>query len=325
MLQQTQVSRVVERFRAFIERFPSVDSLAAADEDAVLSLWSGLGYYRRARLLHAAARCIVAEHRSAFPADPRLLATLPGVGRYTAGAIASMALGVRTPAVDGNILRVLLRLEGRRGPDARTGDRRAEAWAWDRAERLVSVAAHAGGLNEGFMELGATVCTPLAPRCESCPLKDLCIARSRGEQEAIPAPRAAVARRRLFCASILLEDSGHIAMERRPARGMWAGLWQVPTLERPDRPASPASLHRWLTASTPRRAPRTLTRVAVFVHQTTHREVSFAVWRWAGAAPKRPDWVWLPLQEALALGLSSAQRRVLGWAGTGVRSAAPAP
>lgn len=165
MLQQTQVARVVERFGAFMRRFPTVAALAGADEADVIALWAGLGYYRRARHLHAAAKRIVHEHGGEVPRAAAALRALPGVGRYTAGAIASMAMGQRVPLVDGNVARVLMRLEARAGDVAQ-----GQAWAWERAGELVSSSTSAGAFNEGLMELGATVCVPGRPRCEACPL-----------------------------------------------------------------------------------------------------------------------------------------------------------
>jgi A/G-specific adenine glycosylase len=317
MCQQTQVSRVVDRFRVFIERFPTIQDLAAADETEILSLWSGRGYYRRARLLHAAARYVVDELNSVFPADPVALRRLPGVGRYTAGAIASMALGQRTPVVDGNVVRVLLRLDAVTAPFARTADKRAEQWAWSRAEALVSLAQSPGTLNEGLMELGALVCTPSSPKCDQCPLAANCLARRKGVQSDIPAPREAVFRTQLLCAAVLVRDQrGHILVQRRLGDGMWAGLFQVPTLEHPHRRPAASKVRAWLLAQLPR-ARGTFTRVDSFVHHTTHREVHFDVWRLSRPlAGDIPDpWTWVDPSRIDSLGISTPQRRILLTAG----------
>ncbi len=208
MLQQTQVARVLERFDRFIEAFPTVADLARADEREVMGLWSGLGYYRRARLLHAAARCIAGEHGGSVPSEIAALRAIPGIGPYTAGAISSLAHGRPTPLVDGNVARVLFRIHGRDAVHADAADLR---WAWGRAGELIAAAEHAGifapDVNEGLMELGATICTPSAPDCLSCPVRELCIARGAGRQNEIPRPKRAVVRCSLFCASILLADS----------------------------------------------------------------------------------------------------------------------
>lgn len=338
MCQQTQVSRVVERFNAFIERFPSVQDLACAHENDVLSLWSGLGYYRRARLLHAAARHVVDQLDGSFPTETVALRALPGVGRYTAGAIASMALGQRTPVVDGNVVRVLLRLDAVTGPTARTGDKRAEKWAWSRAESLVALARSPGAFNEGLMELGALVCTPSAPKCRQCPLATHCLARGAGIQETIPAPRQGAARKRLYCAAVIIQDHlGRLAVDRRPSGGMWGGLFQAPTLERPDRPPTAPQVRAWLrqlfSAATLPDAPalRPLTRVDSFTHQTTHREVHFDVWRLTSpnAIPvpvKTPQlWTWIEPARLGSLGLSTPQHRILSRADAIPSTPAPRP
>jgi len=172
MLQQTQVARVVEKFEPFVRRFPTVAALAAAREDEVLAMWQGLGYYRRARLLHAAAKAIVERHRGRVPVrDHAALLALPGVGRYTAGAIGSIVAGERVPIVDGNVTRVFQRLAARKGS---ASDRAVVDWAWEEARRYVAGARDPAAANEGLMELGATVCTPAAPRCDACPVSAMC-------------------------------------------------------------------------------------------------------------------------------------------------------
>ncbi|MHC4652819.1 MAG: A/G-specific adenine glycosylase [Planctomycetota bacterium] len=169
MLQQTQVARVVERYRAFVRRFPNVRRLAKAREQAVLAEWQGMGYYRRARNLHAAAKMIVGEFGGRVPRTADQLRTLPGVGRYTAASIASIVYGERTPLVDGNVQRVLARLDVKSG---RAQDPQLVKWAWERTGQLVALAESPGSLNEGLMELGAVVCTPRNPTCETCPVAE---------------------------------------------------------------------------------------------------------------------------------------------------------
>lgn len=303
MLQQTQVSRVSERFVSFMDRFPNVRSLARADEEDVLAEWSGLGYYRRARLLHAAARAVVDEHDARMPTDPDQLRRLPGVGRYTAGAIASLAFGVRAPIVDGNVARVLLRIDGR---DTSPDDPKTVSWVWSRSADLVERAESPAVFNEALMELGATVCTPRSPACAACPLRASCRARAEGRQEEIPPPKKQAKRRELFCDALRVEDArGRLLVERRGAGGLWAGLWQAPTLERDDRHCRPAELRRALALD---RAQR----LAEFTHQTTHRIVRFRVWigTLAGdSPPTRGEWKSPPSVARLAL--SSPQRRIL--------------
>lgn len=310
MLQQTQASRVTERFEGFMARFPSVEALARADEAAVLAEWSGLGYYRRARLLQAAARAITEDHAGRFPSTAAALAALPGVGRYTAGAIASSCFLERTPAVDANVLRVILRLEGR--PLA-AADPEAARICWSRAEAFHAAAPRSTPtpslLNEALIELGAVVCTPRSPRCEACPIADHCRARSQGTQDSIPAKNAATERKALFFASVLVRDArGRLAVTRRPDSGLWAGLFQAPTLERPDRPATPAEVRRAFGLPSGRAALR---RLPAFDFQTTHRRCRFEVFETPKPQSPPSDWRFLPKSAIADLALSSPQRRIL--------------
>lgn len=314
MLQQTQVSRVVERFGAFIERFPTIESLASAHEDEVLALWSGLGYYRRARNLHAAAKAVMEEHGGVMPRTAEGLRRLPGVGRYTAGAIASIVHGERTPIVDGNVARVLLRLENRTGRAGDPADRSTQNWVWGRAGRLVEACESPSLLNEGLMELGATVCTPRSPRCGGCPLARLCGAKKAGTQERIPAAKAASRTRAVYCASVVVERGGKVLVEQRIAAtagaratgGMWGGLWQAPTLERADHPPTAVEVAAFIGASAGR-----VELMESFVHKTTHRTVHFDVWT-ASLGRSRPRrGQWMTRGEVAGLGLASPQRRIL--------------
>ncbi len=308
MAQQTQLSRVVERFGAFLARFPTVEALAGAPEADVLSAWAGLGYYRRARNLHGAARAIAA--RGGIPGAVDELVELPGVGRYTAGAIASIVFGERSAMVDGNVARVLTRLDMPESANeaGAAGRARRERWAWERSGELVARAEDPGAFNEGLMELGATVCLP-APRtalCGACPLASMCAARRAGVQADVPPTKPAPARATIWAdAVVVLDARGRVLLERRPPKGMWAGMWQVPTLESGSGAGDSASLAGALGVSRPR-------RVGEFEHGTSHRLLRFGVWA-ARPLKARPPFrgEWLPLGEAYALGISSAQRRVL--------------
>ncbi|USN98263.1 MAG: A/G-specific adenine glycosylase [Phycisphaeraceae bacterium] len=303
MLQQTQVSRVAERFAAFIGRFPDVRALAQADEADVLAAWSGLGYYRRARHLHAAAKAIVERHGGAMPRDPAALLALPGVGRYTAGAVASIAFDQPQPIVDGNVARVLLRLHGRSDPPTAPA---TIAWSWARATDLVHSAKQPGSFNEAMMELGAIVCTPRSPACDSCPIARECEAKRRGLQDEIPAPKPRAKQSPLFVGSVLAVDTrGRRLVERRPATGLWAGLWQPPSLERDDRPPEPRDLAEALGLSIRGNQP-----AERFTHQTTHRRVEFGVWH-ADHARAGAGRVWRSRLQLESLALGSPQRRIL--------------
>jgi A/G-specific adenine glycosylase len=226
MLQQTQVATVIPYFERFLARFPTVDELAAADVDEVLSLWSGLGYYRRGRNLHRAARVVAA--RGGFPDDVDGLLTLPGVGAYSAGAIASFAFGRRAPLVDGNVHRVVSRLLDDSTPiDSLDGKR----LAWSAAAALVEAADDPAALNEGLMELGALVCTPRAPRCESCPWLGGCAAQAAGTAEELPVKLKRPKRRPLRVATVVLTRAGDIWLERTEGEGLFGGLWAPPAVE----------------------------------------------------------------------------------------------
>jgi A/G-specific adenine glycosylase len=226
MLQQTRVETVIPYFDRFLRELPTVLALAEAPEEAVMRLWSGLGYYRRARLLHEGARQIVRERQGCFPDTAARLADVPGIGRYTAGAIASIAFGERAALVDGNVARVLARLfaveEDVRGAP---GLRRI----WALADTLVP-GSRAGDWNQGLMELGATTCTPRAPRCPACPVRSCCEARARGLEADLPLlrPRTPPALRRQV--ALVAMVSGGVVLARRQPQGLFGGLWEPPTV-----------------------------------------------------------------------------------------------
>ncbi len=308
MLQQTQVGRVVERFASFMHVFPGVRALAGASEQAVLAEWQGLGYYRRARLLHAAARMVVEEFGGRVPRTAGELVRLPGVGRYSAGAIASIVFGERTPIVDGNVQRVLARLDGRRG---RLGDAGLVRWAWGRAEQLVEACGDPAAFNEALMELGAVVCTPGTPDCAACPLAGLCTAHRQGRQAELPAPQKAVRRKREHWHAVVVSNGRRVLFERRAARGMWSNMWQVPTVVGPKGLSADA-----LRSGLARRngdgggpvAVGELTRRGSFEHGTTHRLIVFHVYTTSSRARKG---TWRRLDDIDDLPMSNAQAKVL--------------
>jgi A/G-specific adenine glycosylase len=226
MLQQTQVATVIPYYERFIDRFPDVRALAAALDDELLHLWSGLGYYARARNLKRAALQIVAEHGGEFPHDFHAVVALPGIGRSTAGAILAISTGQRFAILDGNVRRVLSRVfavEGQPGAAA------FEAALWEHAERETPQQG-AGEYAQAIMDLGATVCVRRNPACERCPLASLCEARRLGRQHDFPAPRRAAGRRRrrTIVMLLLVRADGCVWLERRPPSGIWGGLWSPP-------------------------------------------------------------------------------------------------
>ncbi len=224
MLQQTQVATVEPYFRRFIKAFPTVRALARADEQQVLRLWEGLGYYRRARQMHQAAQTIVAEHKGRFPTEIEAVLRLPGIGRYTAGAILSIALDVRVPIIEANTLRLWSRLLAFRGdPRSAAGQR----MLWDTAEQILP-RRHVGQLNQALMELGSLVCTPRDPSCQACPLATLCAARAGGLQHKIPrsAPKQSFLDVRE--AAVVVRKRGQVLLRRCGSGERWAGLWDFP-------------------------------------------------------------------------------------------------
>jgi A/G-specific adenine glycosylase len=224
MLQQTQVATVVPYFERFLRAFPRLADLAAADEQDVLRLWEGLGYYRRARDLHRTARRLAAEHAGRFPDDPAVLAGLPGMGRYTVGAVLSQAFDRRLPILEANSQRVLCRLFGVR-QDPGAGPTRRRLWAL--AEALLP-ARRVGEFNQALMELGALVCTPAAPRCPECPLAAHCQANRLGLQDQVPVrtPRPEVVQ--VQEAAAVVRRGPEVLLVQRPDRGRWANLWEFP-------------------------------------------------------------------------------------------------
>jgi A/G-specific adenine glycosylase len=224
MLQQTQVATVIPYFERFLKAFPTLGDLAAAEEQAVLKLWEGLGYYRRARDLHRAARLLVESHGGQVPDDHAVFRALPGVGRYTAGAVLSQAFDRRLPVLEANTLRVLCRLLGL-GGDPRSGP--AQRRLWRAAEELLPARA-AGHFNQALMELGALVCTPRSPDCAACPIAEFCAARRLGLQDQIPAktePPEPVAVRE---AAVVVRRGPNVLLVQRPTPGRWAGMWEFP-------------------------------------------------------------------------------------------------
>lgn len=225
MAQQTRIETLIPYFERFIARFPTIASLAEADEDEVLALWSGLGYYRRARLLHACAKTIVEQHGGEMPRDPLARLALPGVGRYTAGAIGSIAFGLEEPIVDGNVARVLSRLHGWDEP---SGSAALEKKLWAEAAALV-IGARPGDLNQSMMELGATLCSPRSPSCAACPISFACGAFKNGDPEALPTPKKRKKPReeRLFLLFAVSSEGDRILL-RKSDGTLFSGLFMPP-------------------------------------------------------------------------------------------------
>lgn len=310
MLQQTQVSRVIEYLDRFAIRFPTPASMAAASEAEVLAMWSGLGYYRRARNLKRCADQITLEHGGRVPNSFDALLQLPGLGRYTAGALASIVFGHAQPIVDGNVARVLLRIGGKPlDPAAKS----TVTLLWAQARQLAESTDSPGLVNEAIMELGALVCTPKAPGCVLCPLAAHCRAAALGKQDQIPPAKARAARTDIELHTAVITDRlGRILLQQRPATGLWAGMWQTPTVE----VGVGGTLAELLGTSA-----ADVRAVDAFLHQTTHRSVHVRVFTLAAKAAANvktlitsisiAPCLWKHPSEFGELGMSNAAKRAI--------------
>lgn len=229
MLQQTRVETALPYFERWIARYPAVGALAAASEHAVLKQWEGLGYYSRARSLRRAAQMVVRDYGGDIPSDVSALRRLPGVGAYTASAILSIAFGKDEPALDGNIRRVLARVFNVRTPvGSSRGERQLRELSF-----LHLPKGRAAYFNQALMDLGAAVCLPRNPRCESCPVCSLCEARNRGQQAQLPVRARRAPLRRVHLGAAVISRKGRVLLRRRPSRGLLGGMWEFPKAEFP--------------------------------------------------------------------------------------------
>ena len=304
MLQQTQVSTVIPYYERFLVEFPDVRALAAAPIDRVLALWSGLGYYRRAHHLHEAACAIVARHGGKFPRDAEAIATLPGVGRSTAAAIAAFAFGQRSAILEGNVKRVLAR---HRGISGYPGAPKVQAKLWSIAESLLP-SKDIGAYTQALMDLGATVCTRSAPRCGACPVAADCVALASDRVGVLPSPRPAKERPKRSVRVLLIERAGTMLLEKRPALGIWAGLWSLPELD----PAADVARH-----CKARYAANVVVGDALdpIEHGFTHYQLTMhpqrvTVRTWPSRA-EAAGMLWLTRDDALGAALPAPIRRLL--------------
>jgi A/G-specific adenine glycosylase len=311
MLQQTQADTVAPYYERFLARFPTLQALAAAPLEDVLKVWEGLGYYARARNLHAAARQIVAEHEGQIPDTFETLLALPGVGRYTAGAVASIACGRDVVAVDGNVRRVLARAFASREDVSRpAAQRKLETLA----ASLLPV-GQAGAFNEALMELGATVCTPRAPRCDDCPVRDLCQARAAGDPESLPVkrPRKAIPHY-VVTAAVTIAADGRILVAQRHADDMLGGLWEFPGGKREEGETLPECLAREMREELDIEV-EVGAMLTVVKHAYTHFRITLHAFRCRVVAgePRCLDCAafrWVTLAELDALPMSVADRKI---------------
>lgn len=328
MLQQTQVATVIPYWERWMQALPDVAALARAPLDRVLKLWEGLGYYTRARNLHRAAQRVVAQYAGKLPRDFDAILALPGVGRYTAGAICSLAFNQPTPVLDGNVTRVLARVFGLRADVTRPAARRR---LWSLAGDLVNVAAGwspppggmagkgrgarrvascpCGALNEALMELGATVCTPRQPRCKVCPLAALCVARAAGLAASLPRKGHVNASRTRCVLAFVCERRGRLLARRRPENGVNAGLWELPNLEAKSGASALEAARDLLGEQALRVRP-----VLALRHTITTTQIRLQVFRvdLAGGRRRTPaDCRWIPRARLEELAFTAAHRRVV--------------
>jgi A/G-specific adenine glycosylase len=304
MLQQTQVRAVLGYYERFLARFPSVEVLAGAQEDEVLALWSGLGYYSRARSLHRCAREVVASHGGEFPRNAQSLQELPGIGRSTAAAIASFCFGERVAILDGNVKRVLTRVLGWRDDLALAANERK---LWDRAQALLPRRGAPDVMaryTQGLMDLGARICLARKPSCTACPLRDLCVASAEGAPEHYPVKSRKLERtaQALWLLRAHAAD-GSVWLEKRPPRGIWGGLYCLPVFE--SREA--------LQAAVPARARPDLVDGAPFVHVLTHKDLHLhpVGAQLSLASMSGAEGAWFAREQLQGLGLPAPIRRLL--------------
>jgi A/G-specific adenine glycosylase len=326
MLQQTQVKTVIGYWERWMLRLPTIESLAEAESDLIHKLWEGLGYYTRVRNMQRAATIIVAEHGGRFPTDFDQVLALPGIGRYTAGAICSIAFNQPRPILDGNVMRVLCRIEAIKG-DPR--DKQVHPRLWDLAESLVREAARiektkprtakaarhsplllCSCLNQSLMELGALVCTPRLPQCEICPVAQWCQARRVGLQHALPqiAPRSLVTRRRFV--AFVVQRRGKLLLRQRPAGTVNAHLWEFPNIEVATDEAEPLAACRKALGITPADA----VHLRTIQHSITRYRITLDVFRIPGASLAQGRVKadrWFNESEARQLAFASAHKKIL--------------
>lgn len=313
MLQQTQVSTVLDYYPRFLSRFPDVAALASASLDEVYALWSGLGYYSRARNLHRCAQDVMSKWGGSFPADAQSLQSLPGIGRSTAAAIAAFCHGERAAILDGNVKRVLARVWA-------FGDDLAKASAerdlLSRAQAVLPESAQMPRYTQGLMDLGATICTPRKPDCERCPLSSICVARREARQLDYPKKTRKLKRSTLTLSWALIEQDGHVLLQRRPSPGIWAGLWSLPQAD---------SVLDWRERASQENWPGRETLWPEFIHVLTHRDMHISTWHWkiepghpvsglTRLCDETPGLVWVAAEDVSTLGMPAPlSQRLPAW------------
>lgn len=313
MCQQTRVETVIPYWERFLAELPDPAALSAVAEDRLLALWSGLGYYSRARRLQEAARVIVSDHGGQLPRTAEELLELPGIGPYTAGAVASIAFGERAPLVDGNVARVLCRLEGHEAPLGSGELRRTlEQRTADLVARTTRGRFGPGSWNQALMELGALVCTPRQPSCLLCPVSDRCRARSQGDPERLPVPAPKPEKIDVQLEVLWIQRGDRVLLAKRPAGGRMAGLLELPTRELPSSPDAATYLWPAKIVLPGLREVRELGEVphGITRHRIRARVIRSAVRASALAKPAAP-FRWEPLAGFEDLPLTGLARKIL--------------
>ncbi len=310
MLQQTRIAAAKGYYHRFLERFPNIQSLADASLDEVLKLWEGLGYYARARNLHRLAQVVVKERDSQFPASAEALQTLPGIGRYTAAAIASIAFGEAVAVMDGNVVRVLTRLIDQ--PEEISQPKVMEQ-LWTLASALLPT-KRPGDYNQALMDLGRMVCTPRRPDCQHCPLREFCLAAERGTQELRPVkkPKAPVPEVRA-AAAVIQDEAGRLLLVQRPEEGLLGGLWMLPGGRCEPEETYTDCLQRSLSQTLGIEV-RAGSEMAAATQTLTHfrlRLRAFACELIAGTLAGETRWAWVTPAELSNYSLGKADREIV--------------
>ena len=309
MLQQTQVATVIGYYKRFLERFPSVSALAQANQDDVMPYWAGLGYYARARNLHRCAQTVHTVYGGTFPSPSAELATLPGIGRSTAAAIAAFAYGERSPIMDGNVKRVFTRYFGIYGDTTRRG---VETILWETAQSAVDQAPENLDIRrytQGLMDLGATLCTRRNPDCDNCPIRAECYAQRHTVQHSLPQRPVRKALPQRHCAMLILEHENSILLQQQPSPGIWGGLWSLPKFDDTDH--MHAVLTHWQVRDAYTHAVEALTHT--FSHFKLHIQPQHVVVK--TLAPQlsehMPTHIWTPVDQLAKTALPAPVKTLL--------------
>lgn len=305
MLQQTQVTTVIDYYQRFLERFPTVADLANATQDDVMPYWAGLGYYARARNLHRCAQQVMSDHRGSFPPCSQQLATLPGIGRSTAAAIASFCFGERSPIMDGNVKRVFTRYFGIHGHPQQ---RQIELKLWSLAEEAVACSPadlDMAAYTQGLMDLGSMLCTRSKPNCAQCPLVSDCYAHANQQTAELPTRKPRAVQPERECHVLILEADGHVLLEQRPDSGIWGGLWTLPQFEQLE---GLQDFSQSLAISLPAQS-----RMAAMLHVFSHFKLHINPWfvQCADLPTQHDNQHWIAIEDLPNTALPAPIRKLL--------------